>query len=307
MGQSRKRVIANGDTRYTAYYTDLRGQRRSAGTYPSRRAADSAWQTAEAQLGAGQPGDLRAGQQRFTDYVTDCWLPNHVMEPTTRQSYRYSLNRHIHPWFGPMRMADILPIHVREWVVHLIAQGVTPATIRHQKIILSAVFTTALNDFVIRLHPCRGVKTPTVPIKAYRILTPDEIAQLLLALPNDPARLLVDTFIGTGLRWGEAAELRPTDLDPVSGILTVSRTVVELQPEDHPTGDRYLVKPYPKTKHSRRFKLDPTLIEAISGHIEAHGLEPGDLLFPHALLTTGVGQHDRQPSTRNNRPNPGGH
>jgi len=65
------------------------------------------------------------------------------MEPTTRQSYRYNLDRHIIPWFGPMKMADILPIHVREWVVDMMANGVTPATIRHQKIILSAVFTTA--------------------------------------------------------------------------------------------------------------------------------------------------------------------
>jgi integrase len=185
-----------------------------------------------------------------------------------------------------MKMADILPIHVREWVVDLIAHGVTPATIRHQKIILSAVFTTALNDFVIRLQPCRGVKTPTVPVKAYRILTPEEIGRLLLALPNDPARLLVDTFIGTGLRWGEAAELRPADLDVRSGILTVTRAVVELQPDDHPSGDRFLIKPYPKNKQARRFKLDPTLIAAIRTHIDTHRLEPDSLLFPHPLFTT---------------------
>jgi hypothetical protein len=52
----------------------------------------------------------------------------------------------------------------------------------------------------------RRDRASTAPIKSFRILTPDEITQLLLALPNDPARLLVDTFIGTGLRWGEAAD-----------------------------------------------------------------------------------------------------
>lgn len=86
-----------------------------------------------------------------------------------------------------------------------------PATIRHQNIILSAVFTTALNDFVIRLHPCRGVKTPTVPVKSFRILDPNEVARLLLALPNDASRLLVDTFIGTGLRWGDRLFSAPRD------------------------------------------------------------------------------------------------
>ena len=286
MGQSRKRIGKAGVARYTAYYDDRRGRRRSAGTFASKKAADAAWRNAEALQDTGHPGDPRAGQARFADYVADQWLPNHVMEPTTRQSYRYNLDRHITPWFGPMKMADILPIHVREWVIDLIAHGVTPATIRHQKIILSAVFSTALNDFVIHLHPCRGVKTPTVPLKAYRILTPEEIARLLLALPGDPARLLVEVFIGTGLRWGEAAELRPADLDVPSGILTVSRAVVELQPDDHPSGERFLIKPYPKNKQSRRFRLDPTLITAISTHIQTHRLEPDSLLFPFPLLTT---------------------
>jgi integrase len=286
MGQSRKRVIASGEVRYTAYYVDLRGHRRSAGTFASRKAADTAWRQAETALGAGQPGDPRAGQQHFADYVTSAWMPNHVMEPTTRQSYRYNLDRHIVPWFGPMKMSDILPIHVREWVVHLMSTGMTPATIRHQKIILSAVFTTALNDFVIRLHPCRGVKTPTVPVKDYRIFTPDEIATLLLALPNDPARLLVETFIGSGVRWGEASELRPHDLQTRTGILTVSRSVVELNRDDHPAGGRFLVKPYPKTKHSRRFRLDFDLVAAIQAHIDTHHLGPDDLLFPFDALNT---------------------
>jgi integrase len=286
MGHSRKRTGKTGAVRYTAYYDDHRGRRRSAGTFASKKAADAAWRNAEALQDAGHPGDPRAGQLRFASYVAKQWLPNHIMEPTTRQSYRYNLDRHIIPWFGPMKMADILPIHVREWVVDLIANGVTPATIRHQKIILSTVFTTALNDFVIRLHPCRGVKTPTVPVKPCRILTPAEIARLLLALPCDPARLLVDTFIGTGLRWGELIELRPHDLHPASGILTVTRAVVELNPEDHPTGDRFLIKPYPKGKRSRRFRLDPTLITALRDHMKQHQLGPDDLLFHYEAITT---------------------
>ena len=294
MGQSRKRIGADGKPRYTAYYNDARGQRQSAGTFSTKKAADQAWQHAEALQLTGQPGDARAGRVNFADYVRLQWLPNHIVEPTTMQSYRYNLERHIIPWFGPMRMATILPIHVRKWVIDLIGQGVSPATIRHQKIILSAVFTTALNDFVIRLHPCRGVKTPTVPVKEYRILTPAELGQLLLALPNDPARLIIDTAIGSGLRWGELAELRLGDLRKSSGILTVSRTVVELNPSEHPDGGRFLVKAYPKSKHSRRFQLDPALVTAIFSHAAQHDIGTQDLLFPLHTLTTGPHQRAGQ-------------
>jgi len=44
MGQSRKRVGRNGEIRYTAYYEDARGHRRSAGTFTNLKAANKAWQ-----------------------------------------------------------------------------------------------------------------------------------------------------------------------------------------------------------------------------------------------------------------------
>lgn len=78
------------------------------------------------------------------------------------------------------------------------AAGLSPATIRHNKIVLSAVFTTALNDFVIALHPCRGVKSPAVPVKEYRILTPEEFDRLHAALGSPAAQLLVETRSSPG-------------------------------------------------------------------------------------------------------------
>ncbi|SHF77703.1 Phage integrase, N-terminal SAM-like domain [Jatrophihabitans endophyticus] len=97
-------------------------------------------------MAAGRPGDPTAGRVSFADYVNENWFPNYVLEASTRQSYRGGLDRHIVPWFGSMKMRDILPTHVREWVHALEAAGVSAANIRQQKIILSAVFATALND-----------------------------------------------------------------------------------------------------------------------------------------------------------------
>jgi hypothetical protein len=94
----------------------------------------------------------RAPERSTSATTSRCSGSHHILEPTTRESYRYNLDRHILPWFGPMQIGDILPIHVRQWVTELVAAGVSPATIRHQKIILSAVFTTALNDFIRALR-----------------------------------------------------------------------------------------------------------------------------------------------------------
>jgi len=137
---------------------------------------------------------------------------------------------------------------------------VSPATIRHAKIVLSAIFTTALNDLVIGLHPCRGVKSPTVGIKEYRILTPQEFDPLRAALPCEVVRLLVEVMVESGLRWGEATELRVRDLHRPSGVVTVSRGVVEIDPQFHPDGERFAVKPYPKGRRSRRSKLSASVL-----------------------------------------------
>jgi hypothetical protein len=40
-----------------------------------------------------------------------------MVGPTAREKYSYYLEAHILPGFGPMRMMDILPEHVRAWVL----------------------------------------------------------------------------------------------------------------------------------------------------------------------------------------------
>jgi integrase len=93
-------------------------------------------------------------------------------------------------------------------------------------------------------------------------------------------RLLVETDIESGLRWGELTELRVKDLDTVNGVLTVSRTVVELTAKDRPDGQRFVVKEYPKDREWRRLGLAPHLVGALAAHIRDRRLGPNDLLFP---------------------------
>lgn len=279
MGYSRKRVGADGKARYTAYFWNLKGKECSAGTFSNKKDADKAWQRSETKIAEGRAGDPARGRMRFERYVEDTWLPHHRIEPSTREGYTYSLNRNILPEFGPMRMIDILPEHVRAWVTKLHDGGMSPATIRSNKMILSAIFTTALNDQITFLHPCMGVKTPTVPKVQRTIITPEQFDTLYQALPNADAQLLIETDIESGVRWGELTELRVRDLNLKSRILTVSRAVVYLNPKFHPQGKRFFVKPYPKDKEPRRFKLSFQIAKKIENHCAVNNLGLDDLLF----------------------------
>jgi integrase len=291
VGFSRKRMGRDGKPRYTAYYLDLRGQERSAGTFSSKRDAEKAWQKAEVTVSTGKPGDPSRGRQTFEAYVLGKWLPHHQLEPGVKSNYAGHIRNHLLPFFGPMKMRDILPEHVREWVTQMKDKGASAYTIQFAKgSVLSGVFTTALSDGVVAIHPCRGVKTPPAPSNPLRIITPAQFDRLYQALPDTDARLLVETDIESGLRWGELTELRVRDLDFGTCILTVSRAVVELTQEEHPDGERFLVKDYPKDKEYRRFKLSPQITAKIQAHVTARRLADDDLLFTY--------QPPAQPRTR---------
>jgi hypothetical protein len=126
MGYSRVRTGRAGKPRYTAYYRDVRGRERSAGTFASRKAADRAWQHEEAKVAEGRAGDPLRGRQTFRRYVTEEWLPSHQMEARTRENYTYYLEGRLLPWFGGMRMVEVMPADVREWIAQLKQEGVSP-------------------------------------------------------------------------------------------------------------------------------------------------------------------------------------
>ncbi len=279
MGWVTERPDADGKTRFIARYRDRRGRKRTAGTFGTERQAQRAWQRAERDQELGRIGDPNRGKQTLRAYVEQQWFPNHRIEKTTRENYRYALDKYILPELGDFQIGDLLPNDVREWINHLQEMhGVNPPTIAKCKLILDAIFTTAVNDQVVFFHVGKGVKTPPVATRPRRILTAEQYARIHAALPEN-MRLLVETDIESGLRWGELTELRVKDLDTVNGILTVSRTVVELTAKARPDGQRFTVKDYPKDREWRRLGLAPHLVTTLATHIRDGRLRTNDLLF----------------------------
>ena len=123
------------------------------------------------------------------------------------------------------------------------------------------------------------MKIPTVPATVRTIVTPEQFDVIYGAPPDGDARLLVETAIESGLRWGELAELRVRNLDIATRMVTVSRKVTEVNREFHPDGRRFLVRLYPKDKEYRRLKLSPQIVAKIRAHIQTRGLAPDGLLF----------------------------
>ena len=283
MAWARRRQTDAGEERFTGYYRDPTGRTRSAGSYPSRRAALRAAGRQEHQVADGSWLDASLGTVTFRDYVEQVWLPSRHIEASTFAAYRSNLDRHFLPAFGNRPMSRILPSTIQDWVTSAVGAGLAPRSVRKYHVMLRSIFQRAVRDRIIAFNPCDDTELPKVIARRSRTLTAGEFNRLLTAVP-DRHRLMVETAIETGMRWGELIALRPRHIDFLRRSITVEETIVEVSKKHSPTGERMIHKPYPKDDEPRTFGVREQWIEQVSAHINARGIGRDDLLF-----TTEVG------------------
>jgi integrase len=268
-----------GRQRYLAAYRDPTGRTRSAGSFASKRDAERAGRRAESQVENGSWIDRSAGRITFHDYVENVWWPSRHLEVSTMAGYRANLDRHFLPYFGDMPMADIIPSTIQAWVTKAISGGLSARSTVKYHVMLHGVFKRAVRDRVIAYNPCAETELPKVVARKTRTVTPEEFERLLAAIPNR-FKVLVMTEIETGLRWGELIALRPRHVDFLRRTITVEETIVEVSKKISPTGDRMIVKHYPKDNEPRTLGVRQTLLDELAARIKALCLDRDDLLFP---------------------------
>jgi integrase len=279
MGYCNKKTNRFGEERWTAMFLDRHGIARSAGTYDTEEEGDDAWKEAEKKVKAGKGDHLVRGRTTFRDYTEKTWLPHITVEVKTREVYTYQLYAHIMDFFGDKPMLDIYTTDIKEWLLGLKQQGVSAVTRKRLKQLLSSILGSAVDDEYIVANPCLLVKTDAVPKKPLTIISPAQYEVFHDALPDALSKLLVETAIETGMRWGELTELRADDWSSEHKAFTVQRAVVQVRPEFHPEGNRFFVKDYPKDGEYRVIKVADHLASKINAHIRTHGLEKASLLF----------------------------
>jgi hypothetical protein len=167
--------------------------------------------------------DHSRGQVTFAEYVETVWLPSKHVETSTLAAYRSYLDKHFIPTFGRRPMGKILPSEVQRWVTTATEHGLSPASVSKYHTMLHSVFERAQRDRVVTFNPCAHTELPK-KIKKQNRTHPDEYAAILEALPAQH-RLMIETAINTGLRWGELiVALKPRHLDPRHPVRPGDRT-----------------------------------------------------------------------------------
>lgn len=118
-----------------------------------------------------------AGQVTFQDW-SKIWLEGLDLKPATRANYVSSLNSRVLPTFGDTELARITPAAVRKWQARLRDEGLSAASIRQARQVLSAALDVAVADGLIVRNPAASVKPPKVRPRRQQFLTADQVETL---------------------------------------------------------------------------------------------------------------------------------
>lgn len=290
------RRLANGDVVYRVQYR----------LYPAANPTSDTFDTFEdaqqfcaliARVGPLAAREIRLATTRDANPVTAdkafeefCAHTASYAEPQTVAKYRRLWDRHIGPEFGPWPVGQITKQHVQTWVGHLrmtetaasIARRessplmeeeyLSAKTIANIQGLLSSVLKLQIEHGTLQANPAKGVRLPKGMRKREPVfLTPSQRRALIEHAPDDWG-LFVEFMLATGLRWGEALALFPTDFNFESAPATVR---IDKAWKHTPNGMRLGT---PKTQKSKRTVSIPAhLVPALRSLVSLRA--SSDLVF----------------------------
>jgi integrase len=155
------------------------------------------------------------------------WLDT-VIKPNktynTWKGYNSDCTKHILPFLGRMRLVEVQPRVIREWMETLRKNGRSEKTIKRSHSVLSTAMQQAVWDEVIDRNPVKNVKAPSVPKYESQSFTQEEAVQFIsyLSSTNHRLKALAELLLGTSCRIGEALAIRWSDINFETGRLSIN-------------------------------------------------------------------------------------
>jgi len=162
------------------------------------------------------------GRVKFGDLAREWLAAKHNLKPSTKARYEITLDVAL-ARFHHVAIGDISRPMVRALVADLVAGGAASSSVHKAVGVLRQVLKAAVADNLLAVNVTEGVELPAVTMTEQRYLSAAELHRAALAAGERKA--LVYVLGTTGLRFGEAAELRWRDVD-VDGLrLRIARSV----------------------------------------------------------------------------------
>ncbi len=272
-------IYARPDGRLEIGWRDARGKLRWRVVDGKLKAARAALAQEHAKRARGEECEVNP-RMSFTE-ASEKWWDAHsrTIRPRTQEAYSNGL-KHLRAYFGTQRLSRITASEVAGYVAAKEREGLKGWTIKGHLTPLSSVFNYASRHLGFREpNPValleRGERPSTDDEKPHRVLSSEELARLLSAVPSKH-RLIFRTAAEAGLRLAEVLGLTWQDISFNDQTITVACQL-----------DRKGKRVPLKTKRSRRvLEVTPGLIRELREHCLSSGSRsPHGLVFVNARGT----------------------
>ncbi len=158
-------------------------------------------------------------------------------KPSSLRSYERAIRNRILPdEIAGRRVSDVRRMEVQDFADALLAEGLDGSTVANILNPLQAVFRRLVRREVVAVNPTLDIELPRSARRRERILTPQQAAAYLAALPAEERALWATAFYA-GLRRGELRALRVFDVDLARSELHVLRSWDAVEQEIDPKSD----------------------------------------------------------------------
>lgn len=168
-------------------------------------------------------GTYTAPQRMTAGQWLDIWQRDYLgaLKPATVANYARNVKNYIRPRLGAVRLADLRPHDVQEFVNGL--EGLAPASVKLAYQVLHTALEKAVELDYIPRNPAKRCELPRQDRKEIRPLDDEQAAAILRAAKGHELEHLVTVALFTGMRLSELLGLTWEAVDFDRGTIIIDR------------------------------------------------------------------------------------
>lgn len=181
----------------------------------------------------------------------ETWIEKHKapkLAPSTLTSYRNNFRVHIKPYVGEIALRDLTTYHIQKMLDSM--GGSFSLFVKVYNVIHGAL-EKAVELGMIPKTPCKGVAFPKDDRKDVWALTKEEQQRFIAALDGEYYRVMLLTYLYTGMRAGECIPLQWKDVDLSKRAIRINKKAV-LNHDYATHSGKQEIQDFCKTKSSKR-------------------------------------------------------
>jgi integrase len=180
----------------------------------------------ERKLAEREQGIVGAGRMTVRQFLQQ-WARDTLsvsgLDPRTIENYERLVRLHLVPGLGRIRLANLTPMHVQQFVREELAAGKGPTTVQKSLMVLRRSLKQAVLWGLVPRNVAKLVDGVTVKAAEKRPFTTAEQAAILDAAKGDRLYVMVVLAHATGLRQSELLGIRWCDVDLEGRLLLLSK------------------------------------------------------------------------------------